>query len=320
MRILVYIEQAGGELGGSSLELLTKARSLADATSGVVEVLSIGSTALSSEKIKGADVLLQAVDPALEAYIPSTHAAIIESVVSSRNPDLVLFGYTAAGLDQAPYLAARRNLSTAAYCTDLEMVDASLTARCQIYGGKLIATVALETPAVVALTPGSVQEEALAGRDVEVVELDISAALATPSITFVDQTPVDPDAIDITQSERLVCVGRGIGDKENIDEVRALATILKGEVVGSRPIVDLGWLPKERQVGKSGRKVKPRVYLALGVSGAPEHLEGMAKSDLIVAINTDANAPIFRFAHYGATVDCVDFVPALQSAIEKRGA
>jgi electron transfer flavoprotein alpha subunit len=126
--------------------------------------------------------------------------------------------------------------------------------------------------------------------------------------------------VDITQQAILVSIGRGIGGAENIELAEELAAALGGAVSASRPVTDAGWLPKTRQVGKSGLTVKPKVYLALGISGAPEHLEGMRNSELIIAINTDPKAPIFDVAHYGATCDMLDLMPALTEAVRARQA
>ena len=130
---------------------------------------------------------------------------------------------------------------------------------------------------------------------------------------------IEPEAggVDLTQAERILCVGRGIGEAAKIGLAAEVATLLGAELAGSRPVVDSGWLEKARQVGKSGRKVKPRLYVAVGVSGAPEHLEGMAAADLIVAVNSDARAPIFGAAHYGTTCDLFDLLPALAERLRE---
>ena len=136
------------------------------------------------------------------------------------------------------------------------------------------------------------------------------AGIALDHLSFPDFKDVN-----LAAAERILCVGRGIGDAESIEKARELAVLIGAELAGSRPVVDRGWLPKARQVGKSGQKVKPKFYLALGVSGAPEHLEGMSNSDVIVAVNTDAKAPIFGAAHYAATCDLFDLIEAMLSRL-----
>lgn len=320
MKILVFVEHSKGQVTGAVGELITLARSLADQTGGWVEAL-VASTAPDAVKIglAGADVVLTASDPIFENYDPENHSVLLESVIGTRQPDLVLFSYTAIGMDLAPFLSARTNRALACYCTALEPDGAGLTARTQIYGGKMVADVDLPLPAVVMMTPGAVRAAEDRGAEPLREAVDVPDRVGYGSLQFVASETPDPDAIDITQFDKLVCVGRGIGEQDNIEEARELANSLGAELVSSRPLVDLGWMPKERQVGKSGRTVKPRLYLSLGVSGASEHLEGMSSTDLIVAVNTDANAPIFQIAHYRAVVDCLDLVPEIVDEMQRRG-
>ncbi len=321
MRILVYVEHAEDQITGATAEILTMARNFADANKGTVEALIASSSPKSvTDTLSGVDVILRATHPSLANYTQTGHARALEAAIVQRSPDLVLFGYTSCGLDLAPYVATKHNFAMASYCVGLRKTGSQLQADCQMYGGKLMAEVLLPTPAVVAVTPGSYREKKLEVRKVEFVDLDVAASLTQLPVRFLAASGVDPSAIDITQIDKLLCVGRGIGEKDNVEAARNLATAMGAELVASRPLVDMGWLPKERQVGKSGRKVKPRLYMSLGVSGAPEHIEGMSASDIIIAVNTDAKAPIFQFAHYGAVVDSMELVIALQQALEKRGA
>jgi electron transfer flavoprotein alpha subunit len=187
----------------------------------------------------------------------------------------------------------------------------------QIYGGKLLAECDVALPAILMINPGAFAEAETTALDADKVrEIDATAHVRNGKVKLVSVELPDLSDVDLTTAERIVCVGRGVGDAANINLVRDLAALLGAEIAGSRPVVDSGWLPKARQVGKSGRKVKPKLYLALGVSGAPEHLEGMAQADLIVAVNTDPNAPIFNIAHFGATCDLSEFVEALTEKLQ----
>ena len=321
MRVLVYVEHAEGRLAGATPELLSLARELADAKSGEVDALVIASDPNPlMDALSGVDSVVVAKHDSFSAYAQPQHSAILAAVVQQRQPEIILFGYTANGLDLAPYLAATTGSLLASFCTRLEWQGEGLKADCQIYGGKLSASLQLSLPAIVSVTPGSYRERALPAKSATRIDIALPAGLETGPVRVLSQSAVDPSAVDITKAAKLVCVGRGIGEKGNIEQAASLATALGAEIGASRPIVDLGWLPKERQVGKSGRKVKPKLYLSLGVSGAPEHFEGMGASDLIIAINTDARAPIFGFAHYGATVDCLDLASALERALAGRGA
>ncbi|MGC4025200.1 MAG: electron transfer flavoprotein subunit alpha/FixB family protein [Mesorhizobium sp.] len=318
MKILVYVETAGAEIAGVTHELIALARELAGGSGEVEALVAAQEPAAYADALRGVDTVITIAHPALASYTQTSQSACIRKAVAERKPEVILFGYTSCGVDLAPFLAIQADMPLASYCTQLSANGGTLTAECQIYGGKFTARTSLACPAVVAVTPGSYREGDFAAKAAKVVALDPPAELGDTALTFHSATPLDPNALDITQIDKLVSVGRGIGDQDNIKEAEELAGLIGGALVGSRPIVDLGWLPKERQVGKSGRKVKPKLYLALGISGAPEHLEGMSASDLIIAVNSDAKAPIFQIAHYGATVDCLEVLESLKKAVGAR--
>ena len=315
MNILVYVDSLDGKPTPIARELAHGARQLAGST-GRVELAYFGNDVPSVLGLD-ADRILTAAEKA--GYNPQLHAALMTAAVEAAQPDLILLGYTTSGLDLGPVLAIQRNLPLLSYCTAIRAADGKLSVDNQVYGGKLIATTETELPAVLLVNAGAYSENTPdQSRQAEVTELSLPPDAAPNRITFASATQPDPNAVDITKASRLLCVGRGIGDEHAIVEAREAAELMGGELVGSRPIIDIGWLPKERQVGKSGRKVKPQLYVALGVSGAPEHIEGMGTSGCIVAINTDAKAPIFDHAHIGAHVDVADFLPAFKDALSQR--
>jgi electron transfer flavoprotein alpha subunit len=312
MKILVYVEVQADKISGTSLELIAGARQMA--AGGTVELALFGLPAAAALGL-GADRIY--TDPSLAAapYNPAQHGAGLGLAIDRAQPDLTLVGYTTAGLDIGPSIAMQRSLPMFAYCLNAKVDGTGVQVESQIYGGKLKSSSHSAFPALLMMNAGAFRDAPEPqARDTEVVELSIGAA--PTGIRFVQATAPDPNAIDITKARRLLCVGRGIGDADVIEEARETAALMGAELVGSRPVIDAGWLPKELQVGKSGRKVKPQVYLSIGVSGAPEHIEGMGDSGLIIAINTDAAAPIFDHAHFGATVDQADFLPALREALE----
>ncbi|MEX2269620.1 MAG: electron transfer flavoprotein subunit alpha/FixB family protein, partial [Acidimicrobiia bacterium] len=235
-------------------------------------------------------------------------------VVNERQPRLVLLATTTAGLDLAASLSVTWDAPLVSYVVGLESEGDALVATAQIYGGKLMAEVALEGDrAIGAVTAGSFPGEAGRGAGSATVEdtpapAELGAGLRT---TFIEMLVPEAGDVDITAADLLVAVGRGIGSEGDVELVQDLADAMGAPLAASRPITDLGWLPKSRQVGKSGVKVKPRAYLMFGISGAPEHLEGMRDAELIIACNTDAQAPIFDVAHYGTTADLFDLLPAL---------
>jgi electron transfer flavoprotein alpha subunit len=311
--ILVLAEHQAGSLSDITFELLGEAKELAGSSGGRAVVALFGNSALASE-LGAADLVLTMDDPALERYTAEAYEKALAHVVEQQQPRLVLLGTTTAGLDLAASLSQTWNAPLVSYVVGLEAEGDTLVATAQIYGGKLMAEVALVGEhAIGAVTAGSFPAEA--GRGVgspaaESVEAPagLGAGLRT---TFVEMIVPEAGDVDITAADMLVAVGRGIGSEGDVELVQELADAMGAPLAASRPITDLGWLPKSRQVGKSGVKVKPRAYLMFGISGAPEHLEGMRDAELIIACNTDAQAPIFDTAHYGTTVDLFDLLPAI---------
>lgn len=317
MKILVCTETRAGALDGVSLEMLAAARTIA-AEGDTVTALVVGSTADTAARHLGsADTVVAAVHASLAVPTAEVYARIARAVVGRLAPDLVILAYTATGLDIGPDLAVRTGLPLVAYVVGLEREGGRLSALSQIYGGKVLATTIVGGPAILMVNPGAFSEMAASPIDPSSIAIeDPVPLLGGLGIELLSEDLPNLADVDLASAERIVCVGRGIGDEAGIELARTLAGLLGAEIAGSRPVVDNGWLPKLRQVGKSGRKVKPKLYLALGVSGAPEHLEGMARSDLIIAVNTDPKAPIFAAAHYGATCDLFDLVEALTERLQ----
>jgi len=287
-----------GKFSDVSFEMVGKAKELASALGGGAVAVVVGSGVDAS--VFASDSTIHVDDAALSNFNPEAYGKVIEALVKEKSPRLVMFGWTAAGMDLAAWLSARLGVPCAAYVKD---IGADLTMSCQAYGGKLTAEVSPDGDmAIAACLAGSFPIEAGQG-STAAVAVASSVDLTLLKVKFVGAiTPAGGD-VDITAQTKLVSVGRGIGGKENIELAEELAEKLDAALSCSRPVVDAGWLPRTRQVGKSGLKVKPKMYLMLGISGAPEHLEGMKSAELIIAINTDKKAPIFNVAHYGATAD-----------------
>ena len=313
--VLVLAEHSGDQIQDSTYELLGKARELAHGWGGKAEVALLGSvgTAALADQLHAADTVVLVEHPALADYLYQPLEQALLHVLRERSPRLLLLSNDTVGLDLGAALSVRWDAPLAAYVAGLAIDAGETVATCQILGGKVIAEVALPAArAICTIIGGSL--DASAGRTDgagALVRVDPPAELDAPRMSL--QRVIEPVAgdVDITSAELLVSVGRGIGSKDDLELAQELADALGASLSASRPITDSGWLPKTRQVGKSGRKVKPKVYLACGISGAPEHLEGMSDAELIIAINTDEKAPIFDVAHYGTTVDLFDLVPAL---------
>ncbi|HEY4410870.1 MAG TPA: electron transfer flavoprotein subunit alpha/FixB family protein [Acidimicrobiia bacterium] len=312
--ILVLADHLKGQLSDTTLELVGKAKELAGATGGQAVVALLGAPDLAGQ-ITGADAVLTVDHPALADYTPEAWEKALHHIVNERQPRLVLIGNSTIGMDLGAGLSATWDAPLVAYTVGLEADGADIVATAQVYGGKLLAEVALSGERGICTVVAGSFPAAAGGGSPAAEAIAPPAGLDDLKTAFL--TLVEPEGgdVDITAAEILVSVGRGIGSQDNLDEVQELADALGAPLSASRPVTDAGWLPKTRQVGKSGLKVKPKVYLTFGISGAPEHLEGMRDSELIIACNTDANAPIFDVAHYGTTLDLFDLVPAMTDTL-----
>ncbi|HYF28523.1 MAG TPA: electron transfer flavoprotein subunit alpha/FixB family protein [Baekduia sp.] len=313
--ILVLVEHHEGAVHDSAAELLGKARELAQAAGGeaVAVLLHDGSAPALAEGLP-ADRVLSVQHATFEHFLPEAYVTAIAALLAEREPRLTLIANTTVGMELAGALSARTRTPLAAYCIGLELDGDTVVATSQVFGGKLHAEVELGS-GIASVVAGAFPP-AEAGGTPPVEELAAPAGLDGLHMRFLRRIEPEVADVDITAEELLVSVGRGIGGEENIELAQELADALGGVVSASRPVADAGWLPKTRQVGKSGRKVKPKLYIACGISGAPEHLEGMRDAELIIAINTDEKAPIFDVAHVGTTEDLFDVLPALTERIE----
>ncbi|HET8979301.1 MAG TPA: electron transfer flavoprotein subunit alpha/FixB family protein [Solirubrobacteraceae bacterium] len=307
--IFVLVEHHAGAVTDVTHELLGKAAELGGPT--VACLLGHGARGLADGL--AADTVLSVDDPVLEHFVPEAYATVLASLIAPRDPRLVLIANTTVGMDLAGALSARTGRPLVAYCTELAFDGEATVATSQVYGGKLNAEVEVTGPVIASVVAGSfTAASGSPGAVQDVAAPDLSGVRTQ----FLARVAPDTSDVDITAEEILVSVGRGIGGEENIELAQEVAEALGATVSGSRPVTDAGWLAKTRQVGKSGRKVKPKLYLACGISGAPEHLEGMSDAELIIAINTDEKAPIFDVAHYGTTEDLFDVLPALTEALQ----
>jgi electron transfer flavoprotein alpha subunit len=321
--VLVVAEIQRETLGDVTLELLAAARGLASATGGqVVAVVLSGDGARYAAALGAADRIVLVDDPLLATYAPEPFAAALQEVAVAEQPGVVLIGATSIGWDLAPLLAARLNLPLVTGGKAIQAEGQKFRVSVSFCGGKMTAQVLVPaSPAVVMVLPGSFRADGAADHgymvpEAAVEQRKLAKPLAGGAVRFEKWILPESGDVDITQQEILVAVGRGIQQKENLEMAEELAQALGGALCASRPVIDQGWLPATRQVGKSGMTVKPRCFLALGISGAPEHVEGMKDSDLIVAVNTDPKAPIFDVAHYGVVADVLDLIPALTSALK----
>jgi electron transfer flavoprotein alpha subunit len=316
--ILVLAETRRGELREVSLELVSAAREVKDAAGGrlVVAVVGAGAERFAEDlAAEGVDEVLTVPAPPadFEAHI---WERALEALIESDAPGLVLLGHTIDSLGFAPAVAARLGLGFASDVTAISW-DGGPRARRGAYGDKLQAELEFPGKACTLLTvrPGifPAVTAASGSAPARAVELDLEGAARTEHVEFLEVAAGD---VDITKAEFLLSIGRGVEDKDNIPRFEQLAERLGATLSVSRPLVDAGWMPSARQVGQSGKTVKPRVYLAFGISGAVQHLAGMRNADTIIAVNTDPEAPIFGVAHYGAVADLFEVADELEQALE----
>jgi electron transfer flavoprotein alpha subunit len=319
--VLVYIEYLKGKIADVSFELLGKGRELADALGGNLEAVLVGSRCVGlAEQLGAADRVLCVADLRLGDFNPTAFKHAVSSVVQERSPRLTLIGNTSMGMELGAGVSAETGIPLVSYVNQLRVESGSrIVATAMLYGGKLFAEAEAEgEQVIVSALAGSFDAEAGKSSRTPIVE-EVKAPLTINGGGGVHfKQLLEPEAadVDITKQDILVSVGRGIQSAENLELVEELANALGGALSSSRPIVDNGWLPKSRQVGKSGVTVKPKLYFAVGISGAPEHLEGMKDAGTIIAINTDPNAPIFEVADYGIVGDLFDVVPVITEKVK----
>lgn len=309
MSVLVIAEHLDGKLSDSTFEMLSLAKKLG----GDIHVGLMGGSDDMVGKLGVAATVYRVDGDGMADFNPSSQASATRVIAEASGAEKVLIGFSSMGMDLASGLAVHMKRPLLVSCIELDADKAVM----QLYGGKMNvnADAGASYIAMVAAGTGSVDEGSAAGSPA--VE-NLTAPAGAGNITFKRWIKPDSSDVDITTQDMLVAVGRGIGSKDGIEAVQELADALNSPIAASRPIIDAGWLPKSRQVGKSGLKVKPKLYLALGISGAPEHLEGMRDSATIIAVNTDKAAPIFQVAHYGLTADLFDICEELTEALGDR--
>jgi len=325
MKILVITEQRQGKWNNTSFETLVAAQQIAAAASGNISAVVIGKgvSAFADEvAAKNVAEVLKVEHDLLDAYTPDGYCAALKQVVEFAKPDLVLFPHTYQVRDFAPKLAASLGKGMIGDCVGFRSEGGKLVFVRQMFQGKTAADVTFTgaAPWFVSFQSGAFRADQLATHSggkapVNTMSVNLSAAdIRTKPLELFKEAK---SAVDLTQAPLIVSIGRGIKAPENIAQAEALAKAMGAEIAASRPICDEGWLPMERQIGSSGQTVAPKLYLALGISGAIQHVVGMKGARTIVAINKDSNAPIFEIADYGVVGDIFEIMPALTEALEK---
>jgi electron transfer flavoprotein alpha subunit len=316
--IYVLVEHFRGQVADISYVMAAAARVLAQGTGGDVVGMLLGHDAQGLATDLALDRVLYVDHPALAEFTPDAYRQVLAPLIKEHAPRAVLLGDTSIGADLAGELSVQLELPLVSHCRSVYVEDGTLKFVSQICGGKIMAEGALPEPtALVTMIPGGFKpDEGRSTQPPEVVPVT-APELEEPKVTLKQYVEPEIEDVDITKEPILVAVGRGIQNEENLELAEKLAQALGGVVCASRPVVDQGWLPITRLVGKSGLSVKPRVYLAMGISGAPEHVEGITDSETIIAINTDPSAPIFDVAQYGVEADMFELLPVLIERVQQ---
>lgn len=335
--VFIYAQQVDGEISPIAFELLGKAKDLAADLDTDVTAVLLGSKikGLADQLAEyGADRVIVVDDPVLEVYRTEPYAQALTAVINEYKPEIMLVGATAIGRDLGPRVSARVGTGLTADCTKLEIGDFPLNPlpgkeqkhnqllmTRPAFGGNTIATIACSDnrPQMATVRPGVMQKiDPVKGAKAEVVEFNPELKENNCYVEILDIVKEVAEVADIQQAKILVSGGRGVGSKENFKILQDLADALGGTVSCSRAVVDNGWMPKDLQVGQTGKTVRPNVYFAIGISGAIQHTAGMEESDIIIAINKDESAPIFDVADYGIVGDLNKIVPLITEAVKAR--
>ena len=324
--VWVFAEQREGRLMNVAIELLGEGRKLADEIGTTLSAVLLGENVSSLTKdliAYGADTVYVADDPALKNYTTDSYTKVIYDAIQKYLPEIVLYGATHIGRDLGPCLSVQCETGLTADCTKLTIdpVDKKIQQTRPAFGGNLMATIVCpeHRPQMSTVRPGVMEKAAYdAGRTGEVIPLEVNLTEKDMRTQVLEIVKDLGEQVSLTDAKIIVSGGMGLGKPEGFDLIRQLADKLGGVVGSSRACVDAGWIPHSYQVGQTGTTVKPRIYIACGISGAIQHVAGMKESDYIVAINKNESAPIFEIADYGIVGDLYEVIPALIEALDSK--
>lgn len=326
--VFIFIEQTNNKILGVSYELIGEGRKLAKDLDTEVTAVLLGSDVNGmTDKLAqyGADNIIVVDDEALVDYMTEPYVEAMTEIIKQYKPEIVLLGATAIGRDMGPRISARVHTGLTADCTGLEVDKKTnnLLMTRPAFGGNLMATIICpeHRPQMATVRPGVMQRiDKIADAKPNVEKVEVKNLAERKNVEILEVIEKVSERMDIMDAKVLVSGGRGMGSAENFTVLEELAEVLGGTIASSRAGVDSGWQPKEIQVGQTGKTVRPNLYIACGISGAIQHLAGMEDSDVIVAINTDKDAPIFQVADYGVVGDAMQIVPILTEAIKVQKA
>jgi electron transfer flavoprotein alpha subunit len=317
MKIIAVAEQRNNTLKKTAYEVVAAARVLADQLQGEVVAVVIGSTTLGADLGGyGASRVLTVDNPKLASYSSTAYSKVVAELAKQEGASIVLLSATAAGKDYAPRVAVKLNAGFVADSTALRVEDGKIIASRPVYAGKAMTDVTVQTPIqVITLRPNVFATGTSTGATAPVTAVDVPLSDADFG-AVVTETSQATGKLDVSEADIIVSGGRGLKAPENFKILEELAGALGAAVGASRAAVDAGWRPHDEQVGQTGKTVAPSLYVAVGISGAIQHLAGMSSSKYIVAINKDKDAPIFQVADYGIVADAAEIVPAFTQHVK----
>ena len=317
--IFVVVEHRNGEVREITHQMLWKAGELSQRLSARLTAVLIGGKdePFVDDLRKRADSVILVEDERLREFNGDLYKEILHRLIRERQPMMVLMGHTPWGMDFAPSLAIRTGFPIATDCVNILLDDGPPRAVRQIYSGKLFAKVSLRESKTYLFTvrSGAFPADQVGERQAEVIRQEIPGDLPEVRRRFVGFEDAGAGEVDISQADLLVSIGRGVGEQDKVAVMKELADLMGGVLSCSRPVVDKNWLPKYHQVGTSGKSVKPKVYLAFGISGAFQHVAGIGGAGTVIAVNKDKKAPIFRVADYGVVDDLFKIAEALKAKL-----
>ena len=323
--VFVFAEQRDGKIENVAFELIGKGRALAETLNEKVTAILLGNNIkhLSKELVEnGADRVLVVDALELKNYDTEAYTQAISQIIKSEKPEILLIGATTLGRDLGPRITGRINTGLTADCTSLEIGEnRELLMTRPTFGGNLMATIICpdHRPQMSTVRPGVMTRlETVPGRTGEIIDISVNFDNSKFKVKLLEIVKEDKKKVDITEANILVAGGRGLGNKENFEKLEEFATEINAVVAASRAASDAGWIEHDRQVGQTGKTVRPEVYFALGISGAIQHASGMEESEFIIAINKDKYAPIFSLADLGIVSDVNKVIPALIDELKKQ--
>ena len=324
--VWVFIEQTEGTPARVSLELLGKGRELAEKLGVVLTAFLLGESVQDTAKeliFFGADEVIVADHPLLRDYRTELYTDIISEQVMARKPEVLIVGASPIGRDLAPRLSFRLNAGCTADCTGLDIDEENrlFVSTRPAFGGNVMATIICpeHRPQMSTVRPGVMAlPEKDDSREGQIIDLELQLDEDTCKVKILESVKGASEGVNIQDAERIVAVGMGAGDKETFDMIKELAELLDGELGATRFAVEAGWVSHDRQIGQTGKTVRPELYVGCGISGAIQHTAGMSASKMIIAINKDPNAEVFKIADYGIVGDVRKVVPAIISELKNQ--